>query len=146
MNIPEHYIDDCGKVYDKPNERGWTCIEVLEFLKGKPYDAVALAYIHSLRPSYIRVTKGMTTLDARTWRVTVYINEDNTIRSIKQEVEVALPDGVAHGQALGVALKYGLDSEQVKWYIDVEGYLSTNEGYFKQVGDEYIKFPETKKD
>lgn len=146
MNTPEHYIDKCGKVYEKPNEIGFTCIEVLEFLKGKPYDVVALAYIHSLRPTYIRVTKGWTTLDARTWRVTVYINEDNTIRSIKQEVQVALPDGVEHGEALGVALKYGLDSEQVKWYVDAEGYLATNKGYYKQVGKEYIKFPETKKE
>lgn len=104
-----------GQEFKPWNYRGWTSIEVLEFLKGKAWDDVALGYVHSLRPSHVRVTDGMVQLDAQVWRVTVFVTEANTIERIEQEVEVGLPDGVPHGHGLAIALKYGMDSPQMKW-------------------------------
>lgn len=79
---------------------GFCCVEVLHFLNGKPWDDVALAFVESLRPTHLRVIspgKG-TQIDAQTWRVTVYLNDDDkTIEKIKQEVQVGLPDDVQHG-------------------------------------------------
>lgn len=71
---------------------GWTDVTVLQFLWGRPWDEVALAYVHSLRPSLLRVivAGGLETCDARPWRVTVYLNGDNTIKKIVQEAEVAI--------------------------------------------------------
>lgn len=102
------------KVFDRFNRTSYTSIEVLPILKGKPWDDVALGYCHALRPSSIRVTEGGTKCDARTWRVTVFIDDKNIINKITQEVEVGLPKGVAHGHALRLALQYGIDSSQVR--------------------------------
>ena len=54
--------------------------------------------------------------DSQRWRVTVYLGKEGKISSIRQEVEVGLPEGVPHGSGLHAALEYGLDSEQVKWH------------------------------
>ena len=122
-------------------------IEVLELLRGKPWDDLALALVHGLRPSAIRVSKGATTLDSWTWRVTVIVDKDNIIESISQEVEVGLPEGVAHGQALRHALKYGgIDSPQCQWHNDenIEGYFvdGPNGTYYKRSGGDLVPFPE----
>lgn len=104
----------------KPWDRiGRTQIAPLEFLHGRPWDDVALAYVHALRPSHIRVIGEWTQADAEAWRVTVTIADDgSTIRDIIQEVDVGLPDKAAHGEALDDALEYGLDSAQVEWHRD----------------------------
>lgn len=81
------------KVYEAPDHRGYTCIDVLPELTGKPWDAAALNLMQALRPSAIRVVSrsGAYTLDAHTWRVSVFLSEDDkTIRRISQEVEVGL--------------------------------------------------------
>ena len=118
-------------------------IRVLGVLEGKPWDDLALAFVHGLRPSAIRVTKGEVTLDSWQGRVTVVVDDNNIIESIEQEVEVGLPEGVAHGQALRVALKYGINSPQCQWYNDenIKGYVCTSEGYFKRSGGELVPFP-----
>ena len=68
---------------------GYTTIEVLEFLKGKPWNNLAYDALAALRPSAIRATTGKITADSMTWRVTVYLEEDKrTIRRIEQEVAV----------------------------------------------------------
>ena len=77
------------KHYERPSEIGYTCIEVLQHLYGKPWNNEALNWMASLRPSAIRVSSGSVTLDACLWRVTVWLEEgDSTIRRIDQEVEV----------------------------------------------------------
>lgn len=83
----------------------WTTIPVLEFLWGLPYDEIARAYIHALRPSEVRVIDdGYEKSNAVTWRVTVKI-EFGVITEIEQEVEVALASGIAtNGYELDVAL------------------------------------------
>ena len=111
------YIGPLGEGYVPENGHiGFQCIPVLEFLKGRKWDEVALAYIHALRPSTIRVSKNELKSNAQPWRVTVMLDADGFIEHIEQEVDVWLPDGVEHGQALKCALKYGIDSEQCKWW------------------------------
>jgi len=122
---PKEYISNHRVEYEAPQSTGYLCVEVLPFLKGRKWDEVALAYVHSLRPSCIRVVNGIqvgfSTDDAITWRVTVVIG-GGRITNIEQEVEVGLPEGVVHGDALKCALKYGLKSRQVKWHQDATGY------------------------
>lgn len=138
------YYSDHMVSFEQFNRLGWKSINVLEFLNGKTWDDLALGYVHALRPSSIRVTKGGITLDARVWRVTVHINEDKTIKSIQQEVEVGLPETVAHGEAMRAALAHGLNSPQCQWYNDdtIEGYVYAADGYFKRTKNGLVKFPE----
>lgn len=84
---------------------GGTKIRVLEFLNGRKLDEVAHAYISACRPSRVRVSTGEITLDSRPWRVTVYVDGENTIKYIEQEVQVTLPAGVRHGHDLDRRLK-----------------------------------------
>lgn len=92
---------------------GYTIIEVLDFLIGRKYDIVAQAFITALRPSCVEVITGRATCNALPWRVRVVIDSDNVIRKIYQEVNINLPEGVAHGHALQMALKFGIDSPEV---------------------------------
>lgn len=107
-----------GVKYEQPEAIGYTSIEVLKHIWGKPWDEIALAYVHSLRPSTIRVSSGVVHSDARVWRVTVIVNEKDFIHSITQEVEVGLPEGIPHGYALKIASIYGIESEQFKASTD----------------------------
>ena len=136
--------------YDKDEvfegRRGYKSIRLLEFLEGKPWDDVALAFVHSLRPSSIRVTSTGIKLDARTWRVTVYVDDD-FIEKISQEVEVGLPKRIQHGEHLGIALHYGLDSPQSEWYEgEHDGYMmdGINGIYYKRTKDGLVPFPKDK--
>lgn len=150
MKTPKDYYSKHMVGYEKPNHIGFLSIKVLEFLNGREWDEVALAYVHSLRPSCIRVTTDCITLDARTWRVTVYVDNKNIITGIEQEVEVGLPDGVAHGEALRHAFHYEINSPQVKWHSlpNISGYFmdGINGGYYAITEDgEHIPFPEDDK-
>lgn len=78
-----HFIE-----YEHLNTVSSTELEVLPFLKGKKWDQTALNYVHSLRPSGIRVTTGVYKADARLWRVTVLIDTQNIIKKVIQEVQV----------------------------------------------------------
>ena len=69
--------------------RGYTSIDVLPELTGVPWCNLALAFIASLRPCGIRVSRdGSVTTDAWPWRVTVLLAEDGTIERIYQEVQI----------------------------------------------------------
>jgi hypothetical protein len=98
----KHAVD-----YEPFRGTSYGVIEVLSFLKGRKWDEIALAYVHALRPSSIRVTTGAIKLDASKWRVTVYVDNDDTIRGIEQEVEVGIPEnipGVIDGHTLSEAV------------------------------------------
>lgn len=77
-------------------QTGFTRVQVLSNLVGKPWDGVAMAYLRSLRPNRVRVMRegGAVTSDFVLWRVTVWIDAAELVLSIEQEVEVDLPDGV----------------------------------------------------
>jgi hypothetical protein len=82
------YTNKCFVAYEQPNSISRTTIEPLKFLYGWGWGQPILNYIHALRPSCIRVTKGALTMDSRAWRVTVILNDDDTVKEISQEVEV----------------------------------------------------------
>ena len=63
-------------------------IEVRHFLKGRVWNNLALAWVHSLRPSTIRAG-GEQTTDSRLHRVSVELDDKGVILRIIQEVEVA---------------------------------------------------------
>lgn len=115
-------IGNIGKTFpfEGYNHRGYLVRKVLPELTGKSFDEYALGLIHSLRPSFIRVCKGGYTLDAVTWRVTVFIDDNDVIKEVSQEVEVGLPEGCQHGASLDSALRYGEDSQEHKWN-EIEG-------------------------
>ena len=85
--------------------RSYICIEVLPFLKGRKIDKVVMGYLHALRPSSVRVCYDMATLDSVTWRVTIWLNEDETIREIMQEVEIGIYEDVKNGLHLKCILE-----------------------------------------
>ncbi len=90
-----HYV-----AYNKPDSTSFQSLKVLQELWGRPWDQCALNFVHALRPSGIRVTRGEIKLDARTWRVTVYLEDDDrTILRIEQEVAVGCV-GAQHGYGL----------------------------------------------
>lgn len=144
MKDCKYYYTHHMKAFEKFDKIAYKNIEVLSFLKGKPWDALALGYVHALRPSNIRVTTDMITLDASLWRVTVYVDANDIIEDISQEVEIGLPEGVVHGEAMGMALAYGIDSPQCQWHNDddITSYSMTPCGYYKHTSNGKIKFPD----
>ena len=108
--------------YDPPLSTGYTGLEVLQQLWGRPWDQYALNMVHALRPSCIRVVENRQgqKADASTWRVTVRLENDNrTIQSISQEVEVATI-GAKHGHGLDKYL-IGADPQACSSYFNVRG-------------------------
>ena len=130
---PEQYKTKCIKPYVKPSHIGFSDTPVLEFLKGRKWDKIALGYVHSLRPSGIRVIMNWMTADAHSWRVTVVVDSDDIIQKISQEVEVGLPDGVKHGHGLSVALEHGIDSEELKSLQNGDGMAIFNPAALSKV-------------
>ena len=88
-NLADEYLGGCGRELKSSSGSISTVISVLQNLFGKPWNNLALCAVTALRPSYIRVSTGLVTTDARPWRVTVYLDKDNrTIRNIEQEVQL----------------------------------------------------------
>jgi hypothetical protein len=97
--IADRFKGSHGKVPENYDSAVWTCIPVLQFLWGRPWNNMALNYVTGLRPSMVRVTLGEVTCDSYTWRVTVYLEEDmRTIKKIEQEV-----------QTWSIGCRYGAD-------------------------------------
>lgn len=99
---PLPYEHGHGVRYDSGDmPRAYLSVPVLSFLTGRKWDRFALAFLHSVRPSAVRVIPyghGEKT-DGWLWRVTVRLNKDETIRNIEQECEVYC-EGFAHGHDL----------------------------------------------
>lgn len=90
------YYGPRGADYQPPSEgAGYTSIDVLPFLIGMEFDDLAMAWIHSLRPSRVRVIthNGCLTLDACHWRVTVHLDGRERIARVSQEVAVGYASG-----------------------------------------------------
>ena len=102
---PDDYLDPCGHPFVPSARRGYLSIPVLPNLIGHPWDEIAIGYVQGLRPSSLRVVRGEETTDSQSWRVTVYLGDDQRITSVEQEVEVGLPPEIAHGSALANALR-----------------------------------------
>jgi hypothetical protein len=143
----EQYLGSHGTDYNAKGIRssGWRSIPVLEFLNGRLLDEVVMAHVHALRPSMVRITEGTIKLDARIWRVTIYIKlvgRRRFVRHIEQEVSIGLPKGLGHGDALRVAVLTGRNSPQARWYSDpdIVSYLNSSEGYFKQTKNGTVRW------
>jgi hypothetical protein len=110
MKADDFYTRHMVRYPDRVNRISYSSIKALEFLNGRAWDDIALAYVHALRPSAIRVTRGEETMDSVLWRVTVYVDERDTITGIRQEVEVWLPEGVENGHDLGSRIAHADDA------------------------------------
>ena len=80
-----------GKRAGKNGNTGFMVMPVLELLNGQPWNNLALNYIYTLNPTFIRATNGPMHCDAVPGRVTVILKEDNkTIDYVEQEVSPSL--------------------------------------------------------
>jgi hypothetical protein len=134
-----------GQPFIPWDSQGYTVLKVLPELNGKPWDEVALGYVHALRPSRLRVVQGMAQADAQRWRVTAWLKKDGvTIDHIDQEVAVGLPESVPHGAGLGTALRNGLKSPQVEWE-NLSGMecwdMTGDKPEHYKIGDDGLKIP-----
>ena len=98
--------------YEQPSHRCYTSVEVLPFLKGMKWDERALAFVHSVRPTSIRVTTGEEKTDARCWRVTVFVDDADVIQEIRQEVEVGMAPGWRYGQDASKWMREGTSKKE----------------------------------
>lgn len=87
-------------MFDPYTARGYMSIEVLPELIGKKWGEIALGYCHAVRPTCIRVVKGEEKTDACTWRLTVYVDADDIITGLRQEVEIGGFGEVRNGMAM----------------------------------------------
>jgi|SRR6185369_2563544 len=93
---------------------GYISVAVLPYLKGRPMDEVAQAFISTLRPTSVRVIKFNQAqfCDAQTWHVTVNLKRDGMIDCIHQECSVELPEGVDNGHDLSLLLPECADDNE----------------------------------
>lgn len=104
------YVDGSlqGREFIPFRFRSTVTLEPLPWLHGRKWDELALAYLHSLRPSWVRVIPAgqRPHQDPHLWRVTVFLDNDGaSIRAIEQEVDVGLPDGIDNGDELDLAAR-----------------------------------------
>lgn len=99
------YRHSQGKPYRRPVSAsiGHNTIDVLPELWGLPLSDLVLAYVHALRPSAIRVTRGECTCDSYPWRVTVFVDDKDNVTRIYQEVEVLYSCGAEVADCLRAA-------------------------------------------
>jgi hypothetical protein len=100
----------------------YTTIPVLPFLTGKKLNNMIYNFLQCCRPSCVRIVKqneGMHA-DSRSWRITIYIDENNMIKSIEQEVECGTL-GIRNGQDAHNFMENNyeaLDRPQARCYIN----------------------------
>lgn len=124
MKTPDDYRGPLGTEYELPTLLGGTTIPILEVLWGLPWGEIPLCFIRAVNPSYIRVTNGETKTDARPQRVTVYVDNNDVIERIEQEVTIAGGSGSEMGLKLKNAkdeakrkLGYNPDDPNTKWIV-----------------------------
>lgn len=136
MKTPDDYRGPLGTEYELPTLLGGTAIPILEMLWGLPWGEIPLCFIRAVNPSYIRVTNGETKTDARPQRVTVYVDENDVIERIEQEVTIAGGTGYEMGVKLEEAraqslvtktkktMSYNPHSPDGKWIVALsKGFL-----------------------
>lgn len=98
--------DDClpyfnmqGKKYELPAGQGYgfTSLPVLPWLWGRELNNLTMAYVHSLRPSSVRIAHSEVTTDSRCWRVTILVAPDAAGRCIVQEIAQEVEIGYGCG-------------------------------------------------
>jgi hypothetical protein len=79
---------------------GCLCLPVLHFLWGQPWNGLAKCFVHSLRPSAVRIAHDEVKTDSQPWRVTVWLDGYGKVDRVEQECEVGLLARHQHGLAL----------------------------------------------
>ena len=104
----EKYRDDCGERYVEPKgvSQGYTTTDILPELIGCPLCNLVLGYVHAFHPTAIRISTGCVTCDSQHGRVTIFVDEQNKVRRVFQEITVLYNCGGEMGRALR-ALKEG---------------------------------------
>jgi len=82
----------------QPAVGGYATIEVLEFLKGLPLCNLIMSFVHGLDPAYVRIVRDEETCDFQGNRVSIYIDENDKVRCIRQEMAVL---GASGSEVLG---------------------------------------------
>lgn len=91
MNKFPKYFSASGDDYPGCNKASYRTIKILEFLNGSELSDDTINWIHSARPSKIRILPFLSqyTTNSVHWRVSVHLTIDNKIAFIEQEVEIA---------------------------------------------------------
>lgn len=98
------YHSTLGVAFEPFSHTSFTSVPVLTFLTGRKWDELALGVIQGLRPSSVRVTTGELKSNADLHRVTVYVDSNDIILGITQEMQIGLPDGIENGHEFSIAL------------------------------------------
>ncbi len=102
--LPESYDSyhtASGARYRQPDRRGMVTMPVLTFLRGEALTELVWDWLEGVRPSMVCV-RGFAddvAVDSAPWRVTIYLDQDDRILDIVQEIEVGLV-GVRNGREL----------------------------------------------
>ncbi len=94
-----------GLEYDASGHIGFTQIDMFPQLVGRPWDAVAKAVAKTVSPTCVRITHGEVKADARSGRVTVFLDANDLVTRISMELDIELPIGYKNGSAISVALR-----------------------------------------
>lgn len=95
-DLVDKYRSHHYKPWEEDPCSGYTVLGVLPQFAGKRLDNSLVAYLHTLRPSCVRISYGEVTTDSKPWRVTVIIEKRDGvdyIRDISQEVCIGFGSG-----------------------------------------------------
>lgn len=124
----------------------WSSFEIAQQLKGRPVDEIVFYILSGFNPSYIRIIPhdGSYHLDARTGRITIYLDEEEKISCIKQEMSFDVGREIGSGSGLMAALKYGMDDPRTKWQnMECESIMCGCFGTYKILEDgTKVPYPE----
>jgi len=95
----DHYRNQHnGAHFERPKSRqahssGYTVTKILPELKGTPYSNLILGYCWGFNPSAIRISHGEVCCDAMTGRITIFLDKDDKVDFIEQEIPVLYGSG-----------------------------------------------------
>lgn len=95
-DLVEQYRSNHRKEWKPDPSTGYTSMPVLPQFWGKKLDNSLVAYLHTLRPSSVRISDGCVTCDSSPWRVTVFTDKKDgveIITNISQEVCIGFSSG-----------------------------------------------------
>ena len=101
-------------------------IPVLQQLWGLPLSDLVLAYVAALRPSAIRVTGGEVKCNSHVWRVTVFVDGNDVVTRIEQEVDVLYSCGAEVGECLRAARDKRMPHPPPQVYGNLAGLARVN--------------------
>lgn len=84
------YRSTRGFFYTQPPRAstGYSTVAILQELYGLPLSNLVLSFVHGFNPRMIRVTEGEVTTDSQPGRVTIFVDAENRVVSIEQEISV----------------------------------------------------------